>query len=138
MNPPPVVLNPLKRVSAYQPQVETWERAFCAMPTSDATSATAPPAVDETRARRAANGYLGREVGISFGAVAGVFVPLEQPIWQFAIEFHLPRLGPLGVMGTIDVNADTGEPLPLSHLEIEKIQDRADAIIRFHTPAAAA
>jgi len=107
----------------------------------DATSATGPrvnPAVNEAQARRAANGYLSREVGIPFGAVAGVFVPLEPPIWQFAIEFHLPRLGQLGVMGTIDVNAETGEPLPLSRPDIEKIQDRADAIIRFQTPAAAA
>lgn len=96
------------------------------------------PLVDETHARRTANGYLSREVGISFGAIDGVYIPLGNPIWQFAIQFHLPRWGQLSVMGTIDVEADTGKPVPLSSQEIEKIQNRADAIIQFRTQAAAA
>jgi len=56
--------------------------------------------VDATVARRAANRYLSQVVGIPFGAIAGVFIPLATPIWQFAIEFRLPRLGRLGIMGT--------------------------------------
>ena len=89
--------------------------------------------VDETVARRAANRYLSQVVGIPFGAVAGVFIPLATPIWQFAIEFHLPRLGRLGIMGTIDVNAETGEPISLAPTEIQKIQDRANVIAQFST-----
>lgn len=87
--------------------------------------------VDETVARRAANRYLGRMVGIPFGAVTGVFIPMAAPIWQFAIEFRLPRLGRLGIMGTIDVDAATGEPFSLPSTEIQKIQDRANVIVQF-------
>lgn len=94
--------------------------------------------VDETVARRAANRYLSQVVGISFGAVAGVFIPLATPIWQFAIEFRLPRLGRLSIMGTIDVNAERGEPLPLTTAEIQKIQDRANVITQFSTQKTAA
>lgn len=86
------------------------------------------PLVDETVARHAANRYLSRVVGISFGAVTGVFIPMTEPIWQFAIEFRLPRLGRLGIMGTIDVDAQTGDPLSLTATEIQKIQDRANII----------
>lgn len=60
--------------------------------------------VDEAVARRAANRYLSRSVGIPFGAVTGVLILMATPIWQFAIEFRLPRFGMLGIMGTIDVN----------------------------------
>ena len=57
----------------------------------------------------------------------------QPPIWQFAIEFRLPRLGRLSIMGTIDVNAEKGEPLPLTTAEIQKIQDRANVITQFST-----
>jgi hypothetical protein len=92
-----------------------------------------PPssAVAETVARRAANRYLSGMVGIPFGAVMGVYIPIGAPIWQFAIEFHLPRLGRLAIMGTIDVDAQTGEPIPLTSTEIQKIQDRANVIVQF-------
>ena len=49
--------------------------------------------VSEIEARLAANGYLSRSVGIAFGAVSGVYVPVATSIWQFAIEFRLPKLG---------------------------------------------
>lgn len=66
-------------------------------------------------------------VDIPFSAVDGVYIPLEQPIWQFAIRFCLPRLGTLAIMGTIDVDAIIGTPLVLSEKRIRTIQERADA-----------
>jgi len=99
-------------------------------PTLDLTLATTS-VVDEAVARRVANRYLSRTVGIPFGAVTGVFIPMATPIWQFAIEFRLPRLGRLGIMGTIDVDAATGAPLSLTSTEIQKIQDRANVIVQF-------
>jgi|688.fasta_scaffold372735_2 hypothetical protein len=90
--------------------------------------------VDETIARRAANRYLSRVIGIPFGAVTGTFIPMADPIWQFAIEFRLPRLGKLAIIGTIDVDAQTGEPLSLPLIEIQKIQDRANVIALNYSP----
>ena len=106
-------------------------------PRLDLTLATTS-VVDETIARRAANRYLSRMVGIPFGAVTGVFIPMTTPIWQFAIELRLPRLGRLGIMGTIDVDATTGAPLSLTSTEIHKIQERANVIVRFCAQKAAA
>ncbi|HRW08047.1 MAG TPA: hypothetical protein P5121_23255 [Caldilineaceae bacterium] len=99
---------------------------------------TPAPSIAEEAARRIANGYLSRHVGVAFGAAAGVYIPLTTPVWQFAIEFRLPRMGQLGIMGTIDINIETGSPLPLSATEIRKIQDRANAIVQFQTQATAA
>jgi hypothetical protein len=41
-------------------------------------------------------------------------------------------------MGTIDVNAETGEPLLLTPTEIQKVQDRANVIVQFCTQTTAA
>lgn len=112
-------------------QVENSAFAAAAIPTKAGT------AITEIIARRIANGYLSRHVGIAFGAVSGVYIPLTTPVWQFAIEFRLPRLGQLGIMGTIDINVETGVPLPLSATEIRKIQERANAIVQFQAQATA-
>ena len=101
-------------------------------------SHTISSVIDEVIARRAANGYLSHHVGIPFGAIEGIFVPLARPLWQFAIQFNLPRLGQLGIMGTIDVDAETGKPIPLATEVICKIQDRADVIVQFYTQTATA
>ena len=113
-------------------QIQTLE------PTVDDLTLVTTSIVDEPVARRAANRYLSRTVGIPFGAVTGVFIPLTPPVWQFAIEFRLPRLGELGIMGTIDVDATTGEPLSLASAEIHKIQERANVIVQFCAQKAAA
>jgi hypothetical protein len=89
-------------------------------------------------ARRRANGYLSREVSLFYSATDGIFVPLTQPIWQFSIEVRLPRLGVLGIMGAIDVDAQTGEVIPLTTKQIKRIRERADALVEFRTQATAA
>jgi hypothetical protein len=89
-------------------------------------------------ARRRANAYLSMEVSLFYSAVEGIFVPLAQPIWQFSIEVQLPRLGILGRMGTIDVDAQNGEAIPLTHKQIKRIRERADALVELRTQTAAA
>lgn len=89
-------------------------------------------------ARRKANGYLGMEVSLSCDATDGVLIPLARPIWQFAIRFNLPRLGELGILGTLDVDARSGEIIPLTTKQIKRMRVRADALVEFHTQTAAA
>jgi hypothetical protein len=89
-------------------------------------------------ARRKTNGYLSREVSLFCGATDGVLIPLDHPIWQFAIRFGLPRLGELGILGTIDVDAHSGEVLPLTNQQIKRMRARADAIVEFQTQTATA
>lgn len=57
-------------------------------------------------------------LGPAFEAVRGAKLfsrPGERESWPFAIQVRLPRLGVLGRMGTIDIDARTGEVLPLTH-----------------------
>lgn len=87
-------------------------------------------------ARRKADGYLGMDIGLFCSATDGVLIPLERPIWQFAIRFGLPRLGELGILSTLDVDAQTGEPIPLTPKQIKRMRARADAIVKFQTQTA--
>lgn len=89
-------------------------------------------------ARRKADSYLGAEVSLFYSATHGVFIPLNYPIWQFAIQVRLPRLGLLGIMGTLDVDAQTGEVIPLTGQQIKQIRERADALVEFRTQTSAA
>ncbi|MEZ4727564.1 MAG: hypothetical protein R3E79_10570 [Caldilineaceae bacterium] len=88
-------------------------------------------------ARRKLNGYLSREVSLFCSATEGVFIPLARPIWQFAIRFGLPKRGELGILGTVDIDARTGEVIPLTNQQIKRMRVRANAIVEFQTQTAA-
>lgn len=88
-------------------------------------------------ARRKTNGYLSREVSIFCGATDGVLIPIKQAIWQFAIRFRLPEHGEIGILGTIDMDACSGEIIPLLPQQIEQMKARANAIVEFQTQSAA-
>lgn len=89
-------------------------------------------------ARRKANGYLSLAVSLFCSASDELFIPLKRPIWQFAIRFRLPSLGELGILGTLDVDAQTGAAIPLTNQQIEQIQERANAIVQFRSQKTAA
>jgi hypothetical protein len=89
-------------------------------------------------ARRKANGYLSMDISLFCSASDGVLIPLVRPVWQFAIRFGMPRFGELGLLGTLDVDAQTGEPIPLTNKQIKQMRARADAIVEFRTQTAAA
>ena len=88
------------------------------------------PAIPAAYARRKTNGYLSLNAAMSFSATDSVFVPGEPPIWQMTIRFRLPSLGTLATLGIMDVDAWTGEVLPLSQEQIKWMQDRANAIAK--------
>jgi hypothetical protein len=87
-------------------------------------------------ARRRANGYLNNYLSLYYSAADGIFIPLHPPIWQFTIRFRRPRCGAF-ILGTLDVDAQTGEPIPLTIDQIEHIMDRTNALIRHQTQATA-
>ncbi|MFN8494436.1 MAG: hypothetical protein U0350_42945 [Caldilineaceae bacterium] len=78
-------------------------------------------------ARRQANHYLSTYVGLQAIATSALFVPLERPVWQFLIEVHLPTRGAIGVFGLLDVDARSGEVIPLSDEQIQQIWSRGNA-----------
>jgi hypothetical protein len=84
-------------------------------------------------ARQNARWYLDATFSMYFDAVNPVFFPTEPPLWQMTILFQMYDIGPL-VFGVLDVNAHTGQPLPLPDQTIHQIRERASAIIRYQTP----
>ena len=89
------------------------------------------------QARRLARRWISAQLGMNFSVTGGIFVPLAAPIWQFAIAFHLEdlRLDPLG---TMDVNALSGEVNPLSKTQLKTLEERVHAIVRYQELATAA
>lgn len=92
------------------------------------------PALSATRAMAKANGYLSKYVGVLFGAETPVFLPLSRPIWQVSVTFKMNDIGPFTV-GLLDVDAATGEVLPLSTEQILIIEERTDAYLKSRTYA---
>lgn len=80
-------------------------------------------------ARREASSYLDDNLSLFYGAVDPVFIQNALPIWQVTIVFKMYDQGPF-ILGVMDVNAKTGEPLPLSPNQIKRIRERTRAIIR--------
>lgn len=81
-------------------------------------------------ARRRANGYLTEQLSLHYSAIDGRFVTQGRPLWQFTIRLRLPRRGVAGVVGTLSVDARTGDPVPLTSEQLNQSRDRAHALIR--------
>lgn len=51
-------------------------------------------------------------------------------MWRFPAMLALPSYGEIGPIGTLDVDAATGDILPLSPTLISQMQERANALAR--------
>lgn len=66
--------------------------------------------VSPEQARRRANGYIGMQhIGVLMGSSDPRLVIGDTPAWKLAVNLHLPKMGYVGQIGTICVNAITGE-----------------------------
>lgn len=88
--------------------------------------------VSPDTARRRANGYLGMNVGVLLGTSDPRLIVGDRPIWKLAVNLHLPNIGYVGQVGTIAVDATSGDVIPASADTIESIRNRAhDLIVHF-------
>ena len=94
------------------------------------------PKVSGERATYKANNYLSRYVSTCFGATEPVLLPLNRLVWQVLVYFKIPYQ-PSFKVGFLDVDAETGDVIPLSDEHIESLLDRADAFVELHAPSAA-
>ena len=99
-------------------------------------AATVQPSLTGEQATYKVNGYLTKYVGMYFRAVEPVFLPLERPVWQVLVHFQMYDVGPFPIV-FLDVDALTGDVLPLTDDQIDTILDRADALVSAHTPTTA-
>jgi len=82
-------------------------------------------------ARRKANTYLLTNVtNLSYAGHESGLVLGERLVWRFPAMLTLPSYGEIGPIGTIDVDAATGDILPLSPTLISQMQERANALAR--------
>ena len=88
-------------------------------------------------ARRQASRYLGDALSMYYYGAEPVFVPCQPAVWQVNIVFKRYQLGPI-MLGTLDVDARSGEPIPLTKAQIKRIRERTRAIISDQTPASEA
>lgn len=86
--------------------------------------------------RRRVNGYLSREVALFAVADKPALVLGDHALWRVPVQLELRGLGAVGVIGSIDVDAVTGEVIPLTARQIQTMQERARNVAQ-HSPSAA-
>lgn len=84
--------------------------------------------VSPDSARRRANGYLARYVGLALEAGEPALMWGQKLIWRMPVYLTLHGWGQVAKLGEIDVDALTREVLSFSHIQIKEMQDCADAI----------
>lgn len=93
------------------------------------------PVSPET-ARRRANGYLAMHVALLLGTSDPRLLMGDPLTWKLSVNLHLPSIGYVGQVGTIQINALTGDVIPLSATDIQLYQERAYDLIGHFSPAA--
>lgn len=51
-------------------------------------------------------------------------------VWRVPVWLHLRGFGQVATLGLLDVDAATGEVVPMSPVEIKEMQDKADVSAR--------
>lgn len=92
-------------------------------------------AVSPDKARRRASGYFAGYVTMMVLAGEPVLVMSHEPTWRVPAVLHLPGLGPVSTIGTLDINAQTGEIIPLTAEQIVIMRERANEFALRLTPS---
>ncbi|MEZ4713569.1 MAG: hypothetical protein R3A44_40655 [Caldilineaceae bacterium] len=88
-------------------------------------------------ARIKANSWISNRIDLKVGATGGILIPVEPPIWRFSIQLHAQE-AELNALDVIDVNAQTGQVIPLTKQQLELIRGGVRALRRHQELAAAA
>jgi hypothetical protein len=84
--------------------------------------------ISPKEAKRNANGYLSMDVAMAIVADEPILVWGERPVWRMTTSLLLTEWGRVAQVGTIEVDAMTGEVIPLTTEKIEVTQDRANEL----------
>jgi hypothetical protein len=85
-------------------------------------------------ARIRVNKLLLDQVGLFYGEKPSLVVT-ERLLWRVPVMFSTPNTGPLGQVGSLDVDTQTGEILYTQDL-LNSFKDRAHALAERTTPQA--
>ncbi len=90
-------------------------------------------------AQRHARTFLAMNVTMMTSVGVPILVIGEQPVWRLLAYFNMPPFGEIALLGSIDIDATSGEVVHLSPEQISKMQQRAQVIAtRLTSPAAVA
>lgn len=82
------------------------------LPDGSQVRVTLSPVLSEQQAQGKANVWLAQNVGDAVGAMNGILTQTDQlTIWRFEAFITGSRFDPIGPLGQIDVDADTGQIL---------------------------
>lgn len=86
--------------------------------------------VTSGEARRRAQGYLTAEVAMAMRPGEPSLIGGNKPVWRMPVWLHIRGFGLVEIMGSLDVDAATGEVIPWSPAAIQEVQDKADVVAR--------
>ena len=86
-------------------------------------------------ARQKANAYLASEVGNLLGAGDPELVLGDPTVWRLPVTLYRPGQGSLGAVGTVEVDAQTGELL-IDDSSAHALERRASELAASSTPHA--
>lgn len=84
--------------------------------------------VSPKEAKRNANGYLSMDVAMAIVADEPILIWGERPVWRMTTSLLLDEWGRVAQVGAIDVDAMTGDVIPLTPNQIQKMQDKANEL----------
>ena len=82
--------------------------------------------VSPDMARHRANGYFSREIALFLIAGEPELILGEQALWRVPAILRLRGFGEIAVVGSVSIDALSGEPNPLSSEQIHTIRERAN------------
>lgn len=89
--------------------------------------------VSATRARRTVNGWLALKVSTSMLGDTPSLVIAERVVWRVPILFTATHVGPVGTIGSVDVDVESGEVLPET-ADIEDMYCRIEELAKTLPP----
>ena len=84
-------------------------------------------------ARRIANGFLTGYVTMMVSGGQPTLILQKQPFWRVPAILTLPKVGEVSTLGCIDINAQTGNIIPLSSQQINRMQEIANVIAAYYS-----
>ena len=88
-------------------------------------------------AERRANVYLGMHIGMALLAHEPVLFWGTKPVWRLPVSLCLRGAGKVGKLGSIDVDARSGQVIHLAEEQITEWQRCADDLVARSTPTTA-
>ena len=97
------------------------------------TTHNATIGISATRARRTVNGWLMLKVSTSMLGDSPSLVVAERVVWRVPILFTATHVGPVGTIGSVDVDVESGEILPET-ANIEEMYCRIEELAKTLPP----